>query len=594
LASQDPGTESSASLSGIASPTRRGAPWVALIAIVGLAGLGATGIEALRQPDARPKYNARQVTVAGFTNRTGDSTHDAFGFLAAEVITDALQRSGLVEVTDPGTSLLTVTGVRDLGTPMNDAKEMRLVGDATHAGLVVSGRYTRDGDSLTIVARLSDVVRGKVIATAEAVRVPIDAPDRALDHLQQRVLGLLAVRLDDRLRDVLPAGSTSQPTLSAYREYLAGMIRFQHNEYVAAAPHFERAYALDSMFVTPLIWGIFACKNGGEGGARCSELVRELSRHRAQLGPLDVYLLDFLEASEVDDVATKVTAAEHASRLAPGSIWSYSLGVTLTGQGRFAEAVTAFDRIDRNYGWTRNWPSFWGSYSYALERAGDHQRQLEITLEGRRAIPGSLALAYSEARAHALTGEWAGLEQLLTTMPALPDPEAQLGVFLQIVAKLLWIGSDTLHAREVRDHAIAWYRARPAATETTKNRVEFAMALYDADKCDEARSRSMQVLAQLPQQSDALLVHALCDARQGKRDAANEIISRLVGMARSESWNFMRAARIAAVLGDRDRAVGFLKEYQDLGFYPTIDRAQMRDFASLIGYPPFVAVVKPR
>jgi DNA-binding SARP family transcriptional activator/tetratricopeptide (TPR) repeat protein/TolB-like protein len=591
-ASQQSGTESSANLTGNAVLSGRVAPWLALVILLALAG-AAAGLNAFRQTDPRPFYNARQVTVAGFTNRTGDSTLDAFGFLAAEIITDALQRSGLVEVTDPGTSLLTVTGIRDRTARLDDAGETRLVGEATRAGLVVSGRYSREGDSLTIVARLSDVMQGKVIATAEAVRAHIGAPDSALDRLKQRVLGLLAVQLDDRLREVLPPGSTAQPTLPAYREYLDGMLRFQRAEYLAALPHFRRAYTLDSMFVAPLIWEIFACNNGN-GGARCTELVRELSGHRAQLGPLDGYVLDYLEASEAHDFAGELAASEQASRLAPGSIWSYAFASSLANQGRFAEAVTAFDLIDRKYGWTRNWHEFWAFYSYVLDRVGDHRRQLEIVREGRRAIPGSLDLAYYEARARTATGTWAELDQLLATMGTLPDPGAFLGAYLQIVAKLLWTSSDTLHARQVRDDAIAWYRARPAASETTKNRVEFAMVLYDAGNCAEARSRLEHVLAELPRHSEALLVRALCDARFGERDAADLIISRLVAMADSDSRNFMRAARVAAVLGDRDRAVAFLKEYQDLGLYPLIDRAQMRDFASVVGYPPFVAVVTPR
>ena len=83
--------------------------------LAGAVVIAAVTLIAWRTSNRRVGYNPRRVVVTGFTNRTGDSTLDVLGFLAADVITDALQRSGLVEVADPATSLFTVTGLRKSG-----------------------------------------------------------------------------------------------------------------------------------------------------------------------------------------------------------------------------------------------------------------------------------------------------------------------------------------------------------------------------------------------------------------------------------------------------------------------------------------------
>jgi hypothetical protein len=53
------------------------------------------------------------------------------------------------------------------------------------------------------------------------------------------------------------------------------------------------------------------------------------------------------------------------------------------------------------------------------------------------------------------------------------------------------------------------------------------------------------------------------------------------------------AARIAAVLGDNDRATRFIKELnvQTGGLFPR--HVQYKDFDRLAGYPPFLAVTRP-
>lgn len=568
------------------------------------AGLAAIALIAFRGMDRRTQYNARQVVVTGFMNRTGDSTLDAFGFLAADYITDALQRSGLVEVTDPMTSLGTVTGVRDSAAASDEGKEIRLVAQATRAGLVVSGRYTREGDSIVIVARVSDAAQGRIIGTTEPVRGSAAALSDALDRVRQRVLGVLAVRLDDRLADVLPPGSTSPPTLPAYREYVEGVLDFQRQDFPAALPHLQRAYELDSTFVAPLIWQAIAFRCIDEDSARVAA-THELARHRPRLSPLDGHVLEFFEAVGRSDLQARIAAARQAADLAPGSIWSYMLTEALFESGRFDDAAASLEQVDRRYGWMRNWDLFWNSFLEALHHA-ERPRELELQVarEAHHAFPTNQWVAYKSIRTLATFRRTDELHQAVAEMQALPDTAQMLGFFLNAVALELWSRGDTVYSRQLSDSAVAWFRRMsPADAERGALPRQFAEALYDNDRWDEALPRFQRFLAENPRDWSALTYSGLCFAHQGAREPAEEVISRLVAAKDSAQWrdrghdvsNLLGAARIAAALGDRERAVRLLKGFKDRGELWEGRHALSiisREFHGLIGYPPYMSLTQ--
>lgn len=574
--------------------------------VIGTAvGLITIALVALRQRESHSQYNPRRVVVTGFVNRTGDTTLDAFGFLAADYFTEALQRSGLVEVTDPVTSLSTVLGVRDSAEALDEAKETRLVAEATGAGLLVSGRYSLEGDSIVVVARVSDGPRGKLIAVTEPVRGSAAVPGEALDRVRQRVLGILAVQLDVQLRDVFPPGSTSPPTLPAYGEFVAGLLQFQRSNYAAAVSDFQRAYELDSTFVAPLIWQAFAFGNSRLDSER-RDVVQEIARNAKGLSALDRWVLKYLETTRVD-LAGQIAALQQASKLAPGSIWTYNLAIKLNEAQRFDEAAVAFEQIDRKYGWTSKWPPFWPRFLESLHYSGNHRRELEIAREGRHAMSDdeSLVLAHREARALAALGKRTELRQVISEMRALPDTNRWLGFFLNALAAELRSRGDTAFARELNDSAVKWYRSLLSSESERRDIMRsFAMALYEGDRWGEARSHFEKRLAENSQDLQALMFTGLCAAHLGERQAAQAVMSLLVAAGDSAQWfegghrvdNLEAAARIAAALGERESAVRFLRASKDRGrFYMSrhLLSKLSKDLHRLMGYAPFMEVTQP-
>jgi len=567
-------------------------PMVAATAAVTIAA-----IMAFRQRDARPPVDPRRVVVTTFSNRTGDSTLDVFGQLAAEFVTDGLQRTDLVNVADPATAL-TMTDDQEPGRSRSDARIARYLATVSRARFVVTGHISRDGDSLAIVARITDAVRSEVVGTTESVRVSPNAPGDALGRLTQRALGILAVRLDEPLRDVLTPGSTPPPTLAAYREHYAGLLAYQREQDADARSHFRRAHELDSTFVAPLIWEAFVLGEPVTNPGTAPEqalVIQEIARRRENLTALDRHVLEFLEARLRSDGAGRIAAMQLASDLAPGSFWTYWLAVSIAGSARFDEAIPVFEQVDRRYGWTHKWPQFWKVFVETLNRV-DHQRELEIAREARHALPTLLNPVYFEARALGALRRWQEFNQIVAEMRTFPDERHQFGNLLHVLGMALWTKGDTLPANQLVDEAIAWFRRLPPdVAERAEVRREFASALMNGNRCDEARPMAERMVREQPKEYRAWHILGACLAQLGERERAEAVIDLLVASADSgRPGTYMWAAGIAAVLGDKERAMQFLREFKNRGQRVVIPRRFMhKHFDGMMDHAPFLAITEP-
>jgi DNA-binding SARP family transcriptional activator len=100
--------------------------------------------------------NARRAVVAPFSNLTGDSTLDAHGLAAADLIALGLQETGLV-------SVVPTLAVRFELNSVGSANPIRALAEATGAGIVVAGDYQLSGDSLLYRAEVTDADRMEIL-----------------------------------------------------------------------------------------------------------------------------------------------------------------------------------------------------------------------------------------------------------------------------------------------------------------------------------------------------------------------------------------------------------------------------------------------
>ena len=140
----------------------------------------------------------RRLVVAEFANRTGDPALDAVGFMAADWITEGLQRLSTILVV-PMPAALEASRYLRAQAESTPGKISRGLQEETGADVVVSGSYYRNGDSLSFQSQITDVKLGKLLMAIGPVAAPRTNPVLAVTELRSRAMGFLASTADEQL-----------------------------------------------------------------------------------------------------------------------------------------------------------------------------------------------------------------------------------------------------------------------------------------------------------------------------------------------------------------------------------------------------------
>jgi DNA-binding SARP family transcriptional activator/TolB-like protein len=558
-------------------------------------GLGVVAAVAAVHLTRQPEFIDRRVVVAAFENRTGDSSLDQLGVMAADLIAQGLQRTTLMDVVDPATALRASQKTRGERVPLGGATEARAIGAETQARLVVTGSYYRDGDTLVMAARVSDARDEKLLDALGPARVLSSASGSAVDLVRERVMGALAMRLDERLDPIIPPGSSAPPTYAAYLAFMQGLEAHQRQDRKAAAAFYAQAIANDSTFVLPHVWKVWLLGVNSPAG---DSAWKYLASKRERLASLDRLAIDYQMASARRDTRAKIAFADEALKLAPGSHWAHNLGGTLTDVGRLPEAVAAFDQIDRRKGWTRGWLPYWERFSVALHISGDHARELELARDARRALPASSWPVYFEARALAAAGRVNELEPVLKQLAAYKENADSLGSLLSLLAREIEMSGDTIAARRLHDRAVSWFATlTPEQRMLPAYQLQLGIALYRGSRYAEAKP-IFEGLVNDPTRNKRIPnfdphgylggVYAYLGDKQ-RADSVIRVLLRdvpAVGQNPAIQW----AARISAAMGEKDRAVAYLREQVARGGRGGVTHYDNRDLDVLFRYPPYLAL----
>lgn len=536
-----------------------------------------------------------RVVVAPLENRTGDAALDPIGLMAAEWITHGLSRTGLVSVVDAGTMLETARAVRRsaVGHPT------RALAQRTRAELVVAGSFYRDRDTLLLQIEIADGASGDVRRSVDAVRVAAARPTEALEPLRQRVTGALAVLLDNRLNN-WTAVTSQPPSYEAYQEFLAGMELFGI-DYSGAIEHFARAAALDSTYWQALLWAGMSYANS-RNYPPADSLFAILSRHRAQLAPYDQANLDYFYGGFVlGDWERAYQGAQRMTRLAPAAAHAhFALGLTALITNRADDAVAVLERIDTEEGWGRDWDlRIWNLLARANHHLGRHEAELRWARRMRAAEPNAGWTRLPEVRALAALGrvrdalrrvdEGAVFAPSRTTWePYSPgDFLAQAGLELQAH------GRPDL-ARDLLARAARWYQSDGA--DTTAGRRGLADVLEELERWDDAAALFQAMAARHPDDVTLTGAVGVTAQRRGLAALADSALARLEAERRPYLFGQPRyqAARIAAVRGEQERAVGLLRQARREGSARIWQYHLERDFESLRDYAPYRELLGPR
>ena len=510
-----------------------------------------------------------RVLVVALQNETGDTTLSKVGAYAADWIAQGIQETGMVTVVDPLTTLALMHGVAgDTGATASGLPRAALIARNASADVVVWGSVYRHADSLLFQASISDVRSGILLAAVKPISSPLADPTSGAARLRSRVAGSVATLADAAFASV--ESPSLAPTFEAYGEYMAGLAMFQQFKTREAVRHFAAASALDTSFVTALVWSALVLDQDGDVHGRDSVVALLAARHGG--GVMKGYALDYFQAEQRHDPDAVLIAARGAARLMPGSIWSVYAGLAALSQNRLRDAMASFAEVDPEHGWAQTWPLYWEAYMTTAHVSGAFTTEASLARRGL-----AIGVAKAGSRGH-LVSAAIGMHRIAEAKAALEDAVRSTGAtrpapnVVQGVVGLSFLGAAAefrthgfaKEAAEMLDRGIRWFSSseadeyvhaytRDTARVRAQMRVYLGGALYGAGRYDESFNVFASLDSLYPEESRTY--RGLIAARRGERQTAEAFLTSLDSLSGNPYTRALAQGRILCVLGDVDRAM---------------------------------------
>lgn len=509
---------------------------------------------ARRRPVA---LHSDRVIVAPFSNETGDQHLTPLGSMAADWIAQGLAKTGTLHVVDARTVAITSEVVSRTPWPWRGRDRGKALAQETGSGILISGRYYRDADTLRFQANVMDVTDGKLLWSLSPVSGPVASPTTVLENLARRIVALVA-QTSDTTSAVLSTLS-EPPSLDAYTEFRKGLEGvFTHS--LGAYGHLFRATSLDTMYVTPWVLLAVAAEDRGDKAVMDSAL-KHANRLTERMTPVERAIIEYTEAKTHGDLDGTLRAAQTVFQLTPGSSESPLLLATAAlADRRPRTALAALRDVDPDRGLNLAAPFFWKNRTAALYQLADYRGSADACNRGRRRFPKDYFLEYFCVSSLLHLNKVDKVEDLLAN-EELATTRAELAA--HAVQVMQEVGLTTESSRL----AAKWLSNLPNGPEYDFSRahllvaagrwVEAKSALTKLAQADSGlgRLRLLGTLgvvnARLQLRAEALHIDSLLTSSQALAEGGErEILS----------------ARIHAQLGDLDAAVALAAAGRDKGW----------------------------
>jgi tetratricopeptide (TPR) repeat protein/TolB-like protein len=562
---------------------------LAVAGVVAMVVVGAAAYLVLREGS---QLETSRVVVDVFTNRTGDPQLDVVGMMAADVLVEALQGAGTLEVVPLNAA---VDAARNLEGETRSSRPERASALAAEfrARVIVSGSFYLESDSLRFVAEVTDARRRQLLYTTPALAAPRGTPSLALMGMRDQVLRFLSMWGGEAHlgHELIAANLASQPSLAAYREWAVGDELFTRGEFRESQPYFARAVALDSTFTRALARAILSHTNVGEYEA-AEPYVQRLLSLRERMTPYERVAADWVIAVHAVDRQREYQTARQLAAMVPVPVWLYVAGASANRLNRPGEAVVMLARIDPAGGYAARWRPFWPQYANAHHQLGDHRRELRVIRRGRVHHPDFSAYIQQELIALSALGRTDDVLARLDELLGAADPVRAM----QVVAHELAAHDHPDAARLVAERALSRAESRQAGTAELQAERARAALLALLGRNEEARAVLESAVAQWPDNLDAHGELGALAARLGDRARAGQAFDWLesadAGQARGRQ-RYLQAG-IAAELGENARAVSLLREAFAQGLAFGVEMHRNPHFRRLRGDAAFRELLRPK
>ncbi|MCK5653126.1 MAG: protein kinase, partial [Gemmatimonadetes bacterium] len=410
-------------------------------------GLATVAVIASIGPDGVSGLPEDYVAVFPFENLTGDPELDDLGSAAAYLITDGLSRANEVRGVATKTVEQALVALGEGGSEIEAAASLGV-------GLAITGVITRRGDLLQLLAQITGVETGEVSQSVEASGA-IDQPMEAVDALRERVLGALAVSLEELFFTQI----ARPPSYDAFRAHQRGLEIFITRDLAGSLPHFQRAYQLDSTFLDPLIMAAHAHSGIGDR-AGMDPLVRILEPRRDELSAELRLQLELFVARLAGDREGELRATRTLAQHDPVS-WGLLHANVALGAGRPAEALQALERVDYDSPFNVGFSPLWERLAIANQLTGRYREALEAARQGRERFPEAMHLPRHEVRALIALDRLDEIEPLLEAVESMePERGFSPGLTLRQAGTDLARYGHSEEARALAERSLDWFQSR--------------------------------------------------------------------------------------------------------------------------------------
>ena len=571
--------------------SRRRALTVTAVVILAVAAAAALLLWApWRAKQSSAVLDPKRIVVAVFENQTGDTSLDPLGRMTSDWITQGLSRVEGLEVV-PSTSVLVAQPPGAAATTHSDP--LQALAEDTGAGIVVSGSYYLQGETLYLQARISDAVGRKVLYALDPASSASTKPLEAIDALRRRVMGALATKFD------MPYDIRQQrpPTYDAYREFISGFEVFLTDN-SETLRHMERAAELDPDFVTPLSYAVYLRRLRGDW-AEVESILERLSEKRDQLTPLGRQFYDGETAWIYHRYGEGLQAMREAQELAPRDpMVNHWAGLLAVFSNRPQEAAATFGAFAEQPWGNHPLGAAWVSlYCDSLHMLGRYQDELEQARRGREQFTEDADVRYSELGSLAASGQLGEVDRALQEFESAQIRDVTPADAMLFAARELRAHGHRQESLRHAERAVAWYRGRPPK-ESTREAWQrgLADALSWAERWNDSRVEFERLVGGGSSEIGDLGTVGITAARAGDRATALKVAGELERLDRKWMFgeNTWYRACIAANLGEREKAVELLREAfaqgQAFGVWLHSDPA----LEALHGHAPYEELIKPK
>jgi serine/threonine-protein kinase len=511
-----------------------------------------------------------RYVVKPFTNMTGDPTLDLLGDEAADFIGDALQlRVAGIEVVDWRATQAGMAVVDRIPWFMRPFRSKeRALAYESGAGMLITGRIYRDAELLRMHTEMTDVITHRKLQTIQDVTGHASDPRVLIRAAQARIVGAVGLLSDASVTNP-PGAYSDPPSLEGYARMRDGMRAYFRGD-DSMYEHFHAAERVDPTWVTPTL--LVAYIDGWN--ERPDELARDLQRARElteRMTAAELAFFEYVQAMDAGDLSGMLRAASAFMTGVPGSSDAPLLvSSTALGLHDTATAAAALARADPDRGLNIVGAYYWLSRIGLEKQRGDAAAVLGVALETERRFP-----TWVQFRAYHVRQLIAGgstpreIDEVIAgaRLPQRDARTAQMVVAGHAATALLMSGrvgdAEQIAARwvpaamAVRDDSMHWARDGVASLLVAASQWE-PLAVLPDDRV----ARGGRAWVDRVSYAAVGKVHLgdTAGARRAEALLRAEPVPHL-DFGRRE----LARARIAAHLGERERAVGLLRNSIERG-----------------------------